>query len=177
MSKLKSTASAPIAIIEKPFIRPRFTYGENGKWDMKNPDALPSLSKLFCTSDSQLAVHMLTSTLNAVPYFHPVDNPSGFTPNMLVGYLKDQAPQSITETHLVLNMLVLHEQIMLYTRNLSLCKFTDQVKVYSTAVERLTKAYAKQATAFAKLRGKTGNIYLQQVNIHDNAQAVVNQGG
>jgi hypothetical protein len=150
---------------------------KNGQWNMDNPLALPHMAELFATSNPKLAAHMLTTTLNALPLYHPVDNPYGLTPNMLMHYLIDQAPQSVTETQLVLNMLILHEQSMAYSHKLSNCKYVEQSKIYTMAIERLTKAYAKQATAFAKLRGKTGNVYMQQVNVNEGGQAVVKQGG
>lgn len=176
MPKL-STTPKPLTPCDEDYPMPRFSYSdETGKWELKNEQSLKTLKRLFCTSGTHQAINMLCSTLDAIPCYHPNDRPNGFTPNMLVEYLVDQAPQSITETQLVLNMLVLHVQGMEYASRLKNCKYMDQVKVYSSAVERLNKAYAKQATVFAKLRGKVGNVYLQQVNVNDGGQAVVKQG-
>jgi hypothetical protein len=176
MSK-RSTTPKPLTPFDEDHPMPCFKYCDvEDKWIHENKESLPTLRKLFCTSGTHQAVHLLCSTLDAMPCYHPRDRPSGFTPNMLVEYLVDQAPQSITETQLVLNMLVLHVQGMEYANRLKNSKYMDQVKVYTSAVERLNKAYAKQATVFAKLRGKVGNVYLQQVNVNEGGQALVKQG-
>jgi hypothetical protein len=154
---------------------PIFERTDENQWKLANDDGIPMLATLFGTTSPALAMHWLDQYLNAFP-----SATEGYTiemdPNLLVQYLKDVQAKSNTEALLALNMLLLQEQTFLLSRRLANTKYPDGFVRFTNCISKLSSAFSKQADALAKLRGKSGNTFLQQVNVNDGGQAVVTQG-
>jgi hypothetical protein len=152
-------------------IHPIFKRNEENQWMLSNDGNIHELATLFGTTSPTLAMHWLHQYMNTFP-----SASIEMDPNMVVQYLHDIQAQSNTEALLALNMLLLQEQTFLLSRRLANTKYPDGFVKFTNCISKLSGAFAKQAEALAKLRGKSGNTFLQQVNVNDGGQAVVTQG-
>ncbi|MFM7389019.1 MAG: hypothetical protein ACKO34_00125 [Vampirovibrionales bacterium] len=100
----------------------------------------------------------------------------GVDPNMLVHYLYDVQANTPTEALLALNIFALQEQAFRLHKRLATATHLETIQGYTNCVSKLSSAMAKQAEALAKIKGKAGNTFLQQVNVNEGGQAVVHQG-
>ena len=150
---------------------PIFERTDENQWKLANDDGIPMLATMFGTTSPTLAMHWLHQYMNTFP-----SASIEMDPNMVVQYLHDIQANSNTEALLALNMLLLQEQTFLLSRRLANTKYPDGFVRFTNCVSKLSSAFSKQADALAKLRGKSGNTFLQQVNVNDGGQAVVTQG-
>jgi hypothetical protein len=150
---------------------PIFKRNDENQWMLSNDENIHELATLFGTTSPTLAMHWLHQYMNTFP-----SASIEMDPNMVVQYLHDIQAQSSTEALLALNMLMLQEQTFMMSGRLKDQTFHSGFKVFTNCILKLSGAFAKQAEALAKLRGKSGNTFLQQVNVNDGGQAVVTQG-
>lgn len=152
-----------------------FERNKYNDWVLANNQGSEVLTKVFGTDSIPLATHWLNQYIKSFPNADG-DSAIVINPNIIIEYLKGINAGSCTEALLSLNMLMLQEQTFMMSRRLSDQKYMSGFTTFTNCISKLSSAFAKQADAIAKLRGKSGNTYLQQVNVNQGGQAVVNQG-
>ncbi len=104
--------------------------------------------------------------------------------NAVVALLQSAAPKTEIEALLIIQMAALHVLLMRKAGHLLGCKTIDQQESNSTALARLTKAFAGHCDTLSRMR-RNGRqkVTVEHVHIHAGAQAIVgnveqpNRGG
>jgi hypothetical protein len=164
------------ALLYNPVPDPLFKNGGDLNWEPVSGEGLHELTQLFHVHDVHLAVRWVVETANSASIHETNTRPTSVDPNKVVNFVRSVNPQNTQEVMLALNMFILQEhQFGLATcaRN---AKSLEGVETFTNLTCKVSTALTKQMEAMAKLRGKTGNTFLQQVNVNDGGQAVVKQG-